>query len=215
VKIGARFLVRLYPRKWRERYGEEFEAFVGNRLNWRAAVDIGRAAIAQHTFGGSMEPTMLGGFAELGRDLKRDLIPWLPWRLATLWGIVLGAGFVSGETYHLRHLAERFHPHWLDGVGLATCFCAGLHGAWRRRDFGHGGLVALLTIFIGFAVAIAGNVTAVFVMSAFRTIDLREQLYWAIEVPLPIMLIVGGVSGEAGAALGAGLARLRRGRVTA
>jgi len=215
VKIGARFLVRLYPRRWRDRYEEEFAAFVGNRLNWRAAVDIGRAAMAERAFGGDMEPTLLGGFVELGRDLKRDLLPWLPWRLATIWGIVLGAGFVFGETSYLLNLAGRFPPHWLDLVGLATCFCAGFHGAWRRSDFGHGGIVALLTILIGFFVAIAGNVAAVFVVSTFRTIDLREQLYWAIEVPLPIMLIVGGVLGEVGALAGVGLARLRHGKAAA
>ena len=47
MKIDARLLVRLYPRQWRERYGAEFEALVGDQVNWQAALDIGRAAMLQ------------------------------------------------------------------------------------------------------------------------------------------------------------------------
>jgi hypothetical protein len=47
VKIGARLLVRLYPRRWRERYGEEFTALTGPRVDWRTGMDILKSAISE------------------------------------------------------------------------------------------------------------------------------------------------------------------------
>jgi hypothetical protein len=39
--VKARTLIRLYPRRWRERYGEEFEALVADRpLGARQVLDI-------------------------------------------------------------------------------------------------------------------------------------------------------------------------------
>lgn len=45
MKITARLLVRLYPRAWRERYGEEFVALIdGNPITVRGGVDVLRGA---------------------------------------------------------------------------------------------------------------------------------------------------------------------------
>ena len=223
--MNTRWLILLYPRAWRERYGEELLAFVGDRLNWRAALDIGRAAIVQRLVFGAklMEanrvpdpvgPTMFGGLRELCVDLRRDLLPWIPWRAAAVWGIALGATFVCGEVAGLYGFSPRLpsylaRPHWLDLVGVAICFSAGFQAAWRSRDFGHGGLVALTAIVVGFAVAIVGDVSAVLIISRFRQLDLIARLYDAIEVPLPIMLMLGGSLGVTGAALAVGLAKFR------
>lgn len=97
-------------------------------------------------------------------------------------------------------------------AGLTVCFAAGCEAAWRRRDFGHGGVVALAAILIGFVVAVIAGVTAVLVISAFRDLDRHRALVGAAEVPLPVMLLVGGPVGAAGAAVGAGLRRLGRAR---
>lgn len=41
----ARLLLRLYPRAWRERYGEEFAALLAQQpLTWEGVLDIGRGA---------------------------------------------------------------------------------------------------------------------------------------------------------------------------
>ena len=46
----ARTLLRLYPREWRERYGDEFLALVSESgLTWRAAVDIFVVASLERT----------------------------------------------------------------------------------------------------------------------------------------------------------------------
>jgi hypothetical protein len=220
VKIDARFLVRLYPRDWRERYGDELMSLVGDRLNGKVAIDICRAAITERfscrgnhmaVSSGQVGPTMIGGLVELFQDLKRDLIPWIPWRASALWGLALGATFVLAETYGLLAPTTDYahRSQWFGAAGLAICFCAGLQPAWCRRDFGHGGIVALTAIVIGFAVAVVGDVAAVLVISQFRQLDLATQLYWAIEVPLPIMLMVGGSLGTLGAALAVGFRKVR------
>jgi hypothetical protein len=57
----ARVLTRLYPRPWRKRYGEEFQAFLeAERVGVRAATDIVWSALREHiiaTQGGDMDQT--------------------------------------------------------------------------------------------------------------------------------------------------------------
>lgn len=44
-------LIRLYPRRWRQRCGEEFEQLLadltdsGERAGWRVALDVARGAL--------------------------------------------------------------------------------------------------------------------------------------------------------------------------
>ncbi len=48
-------LIRLYPRAWRERYGDEFEALLDDvALGWRDAANIVRGALKMHLNGGSL-----------------------------------------------------------------------------------------------------------------------------------------------------------------
>ncbi len=53
--VLARLLVRIYPKAWRERYGEEFAALLENergglRGGWGMAADVVRSAICEHIF---------------------------------------------------------------------------------------------------------------------------------------------------------------------
>ncbi len=44
-KWAARLLLRLYPRRWRERYGDEFAALLARQpLTWESVLDITRGA---------------------------------------------------------------------------------------------------------------------------------------------------------------------------
>ena len=153
-------------------------------------------------------PTIRDGVRELVRDLRLELLPRIP-RAAVLWGIALGATFVSPGTFDLLSATKGVSSPWFAAAAFLICFGAGFQAAWRSRDFGHGGLVALAAILIGFCVAVSGDVAAVLVIATFRSFDLATALYWAIEVPLPVMLIVGGFIGAVGAALAAGLAKFR------
>lgn len=55
----ARLLTRLYPRRWRERYGAEFEALLLDRPDGpRAFLNVVRSALCEHVFptqGGTMD----------------------------------------------------------------------------------------------------------------------------------------------------------------
>lgn len=65
MKFDARLLVRLYPRKWRERYEEEFLQCVGESAqDWRIVMDISRAAISEW-----LDTPNMKGARELGRWL--------------------------------------------------------------------------------------------------------------------------------------------------
>jgi hypothetical protein len=51
-------LIRLYPRRWRQRYGAEFEQLIadladrsGGRAGWRVALDVARGALDAHIHG--------------------------------------------------------------------------------------------------------------------------------------------------------------------
>ena len=54
----AHLLTRLYPRRWRERYGEEFEEFLlDSRGSLKTWMDVMRGAVGEHihpTMGGAM-----------------------------------------------------------------------------------------------------------------------------------------------------------------
>jgi len=54
----TRLLVRLYPRRWRERYGEEFEALLLDRDDGlREPINVAWSALTEHilpTYGGTM-----------------------------------------------------------------------------------------------------------------------------------------------------------------
>jgi hypothetical protein len=67
----ARLLTRLYPRAWRERYGEEFEALLQNdRSDLRTSANIFWSALCEHIFptqGGNMD----GQINSFGTIIKR------------------------------------------------------------------------------------------------------------------------------------------------
>jgi hypothetical protein len=48
----AHSLARLYPRRWRDRYGEEFEAFLqsGSGGSLRTSVNVACSALSEHNF---------------------------------------------------------------------------------------------------------------------------------------------------------------------
>jgi hypothetical protein len=60
----ARLLTSLYPRDWRHRYGEEFEAFLlSGRGGFRTSANVVWAALCEHIFsirGGNMDQPTFG-----------------------------------------------------------------------------------------------------------------------------------------------------------
>ncbi|HXS11499.1 MAG TPA: hypothetical protein VN734_02245 [Acidobacteriaceae bacterium] len=66
IKRLDKFLLRLYPLRWRARYGEEFEALLLTQpRSLRDSVDIVRSALREHllpTQGGLMETHPTSGF---------------------------------------------------------------------------------------------------------------------------------------------------------
>ena len=154
---------------------------------------------------------MFYGVGDVAREVIRALRTRVPWRAALPWGLALGAGFPIRGVHDL--LSAR-PDHALDvlasgPVGMSICFCAGLYAAFRRKDFSYGGVVALTAIVIAFVFAVVADIASVLVIARLRPIDLRQSLYGAIEVPLPIMLMLGGFAGAIGATIGRGLSRLR------
>ena len=151
------------------------------------------------------------------RYFLREMLPAIPWRVAAPWGIALAGSIVirgvldiltPTADYGLRSQVSTF-------TGLTVCFWSGFQTAFRDRSserhlhVWHGSRVTLTAIVIGFVVAIVGSVSVVFVVSKFRELDLQQELYWAVEIPVHVMLVIGGLAGTAGAAIAAGLTRFR------
>jgi hypothetical protein len=44
------WLVRLYPRAWRERYGAEMDELLGDQRGWRTVVDVAKFALIERLF---------------------------------------------------------------------------------------------------------------------------------------------------------------------
>lgn len=103
-------LIRLYPHRWRERYGPEFEALLAERgLGLRDVLDVARAALDAH-----LHPVCLPLVCTQqarGRSSKRGLI-----------GLCIAAGLL------LTGLSVRLE--WpLSAMTLATGFTAAVVGA--------------------------------------------------------------------------------------
>jgi hypothetical protein len=102
----ARRLVRLYPRAWRERYGQEFEALLEEgESGFRAAANVIGSALHEHIF-----PTR-------GRTMNQDLLSfgaivrrptaYLPMAMSlTALALVTGA-LVSGFIAHHSFVVVR------------------------------------------------------------------------------------------------------------
>ena len=91
----AHLLMRLYPRRWRERYGEEFEALLeSGRGDLRTWADVIWSALCEHVFptrGGNMDQPANSFGAMVRRPSA--LVP-LAMSLAAL--AVLGTAYIVG-----------------------------------------------------------------------------------------------------------------------
>jgi hypothetical protein len=144
-------------------------------------------------------------------QVMREVVSRVPWRAAGLWGIALGATIVIREIYDIFNPTTDWGPRSLASTvaALTVCFGTGFYTAWRSRQLQEGMVVTVAAIVIGFLVAIVGNETAVLVISAFHHLDLASELASALDVPLPVMLALGGLVGTVGAAVAVCLTRFR------
>jgi len=96
----ARLLVRLYPRRWRERYGEEFEAVLAaGRGDVGTAVNVAVAGIRERIlprYGGAMEQAV----TTFG-SVTRQPTAWVPLSMSLVaLSLVLGAVASNGGPIH-------------------------------------------------------------------------------------------------------------------
>jgi len=96
----ARMLVRLYPERWRERYGEEFEVLLAaGRGNFETAVNVVIAAMREHIlprYGGEMSAELIS----FG-TVTRKPTAWVPLSMSLVaLSLVLGAVARNGGPIH-------------------------------------------------------------------------------------------------------------------
>jgi len=138
-------LLRLYPRAWRERYGDEFLALTGaGSLGLCDTADILRACLVEWSRTRVVGPTLVAilasGVAEgVGRGLRWLQVrpPEAVSRLAMLLAIT-AVGYLlwrSNEWLFERSpVAGRRHVQ----VGLALAVVAGVINVWTASPSGHG-----------------------------------------------------------------------------
>ncbi len=139
----ARWLVRLYPRRWRERYGEEFAALLeaDNGSGLRAVTDVMRAALSETLF-----PTLEDAVSDRDTSLRKLLgepTAFLPISMSLgALAVVLFAISITG----VRHGGDEdtaAHLWQLLMAGQAPLLLAFVLGAVRRAPRPMLGVLAL------------------------------------------------------------------------
>jgi hypothetical protein len=135
----------------------------------------------------------------------REILGMIPWRVVVLCGVLLGLSFVGRVLFDILIPTTHYGPRasvttW---VGLSICFAAGLAGASWDRRFHQGILAVFATIVAGFVLGIVAGPLSVVGLSLVRAIDYSGNMVGALDIPLPIMLVVGGAVGTVGAGLAA------------
>jgi hypothetical protein len=110
----ARLLTRLYPRPWRERYGEEFEAFLQTgQGGLRTSVNVVWSALHEHivpTRGGNVDPN-----PNSFRTILKHPSAFLPLAMSlTALGVLFGAaiyGILHGAHGIIRQPDEGTAAH--------------------------------------------------------------------------------------------------------
>ena len=104
------WLTRLYPRAWREIYGDEMDELLSERCGWREVVDVTKAALVEHsiTKGAYVMRTFPGNLSVLAR--KPSAIAPIVMSLFAL-AIVLVAIAVSGASQLKRAPDEGAAAH--------------------------------------------------------------------------------------------------------
>jgi hypothetical protein len=117
----------------------------------------------------------------------------MPWRVATLFGVLLGLPLVVGN------LIEMSGPVWRvlgDAPGgVAVCFAAGFVGASRSREFDQGILAVLA------AIVIANLMGAIVIVSSLSGTHSWSAVIEALDLPLVGMLFLGIPVGTVGAGM--------------
>ena len=149
---SARLLTRVYPRAWRERYGEEFTHFLEERnCGARAVLNVVRAAMWERIFptvGGRMEQNVYSfgslvkkptAFLPLAMSLGALATIAIAAIVAAQHGGHLGGEKDEGSAAHIWQLLMTvqmpivlwFAVKWLGRAPRASCAVLGLQaGAW-------------------------------------------------------------------------------------
>jgi len=132
-------LLRLYPRAWRERYGDEFLAMLdGRRLTARESLDIVGSCVSEWSRRPVVGPTVAamgaGVIAELvGRFLRGAAFPPPFVILALIVALVLmGIGYIL---WRLNEWLFERSPHTgrrVTRAGLALALIAGVTSVWTE-----------------------------------------------------------------------------------
>lgn len=127
----ARFLVRLYPRAWRARFGAEFQTFLESReVSLLEALDIARSAIVERLREGWRQLLLLSALAavftfiaEVGLYTGLERVPravWLVWGLIEIPAAILCVPAIRGSGAAL--CAKLRSWWWLLACDLASLF---------------------------------------------------------------------------------------------
>lgn len=132
-------LLRLYPRAWRERYGEEFLAMVGHRpLNRHESLDIVGAAVVEWTrqpVAGPVIVACASGIAASvsGRLLRVVAVP--PSQIISDVAVFLASFAIGYILWRSNEWLFERTPHTgrhSIQIGLALAITAGVFGAWTE-----------------------------------------------------------------------------------
>jgi hypothetical protein len=141
----------------------------------------------------------------------RDLFDFLlaparrtPWRVATLFGALMGLSLIAGNVVAMSDPARRVFVLG-EGPALAACFAAGLVGVSRGREFDQGVLAVFASIVIANLIDLMAGLGVIGAASLAGT-NSASLVREATDLPLLGMILLGVPVGTIGAGVAAGVA---------
>ena len=117
----------------------------------------------------------------------------IPWRVATLFGVLLGLPLVVGNVIEVS--GPVWHVVGDAPGGVAVCLAAGFVGASRGREFDQGILAVLV------AIVIANLMGVIVIVSSLPETHSWSAVVEALDLPLGGMLLLGIPAGTVGAGI--------------
>ena len=191
MKIDARLFVRLYPRAWRERYGEELMELAGRRVPWSIGMDIAKSGIRERLINDGYSPIRFAGL------LMRLIVAFAAFVSSVLIAKIVDFYYRFPDRSLSSGLAGSFvrsmdiaslGEMWLMYALFATLLAVVVNGmGWRERRPRAAAWLVRCGIATGILVAFAANeLPRHFHMSRFNYYGVAVMLIAAVVVGLVV-----------------------------
>ena len=131
------------------------------------------------------------------------------WRAARWWGLALGGTIAARGAFDIYLPTDDYYARsvWTTYTGISICAACGLHAGWYYRRVLSGAVIGITAAGIA---SVIGFAPALLLIGLGDEENTYTGLSQALDVPVPILLVLGAVLGAVGAAIGTSRCSARR-----